>query len=327
MEARYYRKKQGFFECFLCRHNCRIPPGGVGICGVRRGENGVLKSLVYGKPCSIAADPIEKKPLFHFKPGSLSLSYATFGCNFKCSFCQNWQISQSIGEAGHMEPREIVDLALKHGCTGIAHTYTEPTVFFEYAFDIAKAAHSKGLYNVFVTNGYTCDKPLEDIAPYLDAANIDLKSFSPEFYKKVCGAELAGVLKGIKKYAELGIHIEITNLIIPGHNDDADEIRRLCKWLVENIGENTPLHFSRYYPCYKLDAPPTPVEKLQEARETAKREGLRFVYIGNVSGDDENTICLGCGKVLVRRQGYKIVENRVLHNRCPDCGVDSHIVS
>jgi pyruvate formate lyase activating enzyme len=327
VEARYYRKTSGFADCFLCRHRCRIKPGKTGICGVRKNEENTLKSMVYGRPCSIAVDPIEKKPLFHFKPSSLSLSYATFGCNFRCSFCQNWQISQEFGEPDYVEPEQIVELALGNGCDGIAHTYTEPTIFFEYAFDIAKMAHSKGLYNVFVTNGYTSDQPLEDIKPYLDAANIDLNGFDREFYRKFCGAELDKVLECIKKYVELGIRIEITNLVIPGHNDGPGDIRKLCKWLVENTGVNTPLHFSRYHPSYKLNAPPTPISKLREASEIAKEEGLRFIYIGNVLGEGENTSCYNCGGVLIKRTGYKVVENSVSKGRCLNCGAESYIVS
>ncbi|MHA2428244.1 MAG: AmmeMemoRadiSam system radical SAM enzyme, partial [Candidatus Hermodarchaeia archaeon] len=261
------------------------------------------------------------------KPGSLTFSYATFGCNFKCSFCQNWQISQTYHEVEYVEPERIVELAIQNGCEGIAHTYTEPTVFFEYAFDIAKLAHKKGLFNIFVTNGYIEDEPLKDIRPYLDAANIDLKGFNSDFYKKLCGAELEKVLQGIKKYAELGIKLEITNLIIPGKNDDPAEIRELCKWIVDSLGDKTSLHLSRYRPSHNLNIDPTPIDTLKKAGSIAKEEGIKFVYIGNVFGEGEDTHCYKCGSILIKREGYNVSGNRISKGRCPDCGAESCVVS
>lgn len=328
MEARYYKKKEKTTHCFLCRHNCKIPQGKKGICKVRENKNGKLLTLIYNKPVSVAIDPIEKKPLFHFHPGSMSLSYSTTGCNFKCDFCQNWQISQNLVEnVEEFTPEQMVNLAKKEKTGIIAHTYTEPTVFFEYAFDIAKLSNSKGMKNVFVTNGYTEDQPLKDISPYLDAANIDLKSFNESFYKRLCGAKLEEVLKTIKLYKKLGIWVEITNLIIPGHNDDMGEIKQMCEWIKTNCGSETPLHFSRYFPCYKMNAPPTPEEILLKAHKIASDVGMRYIYIGNIPNHMEDTLCWRCGESVIRRFGFHVLENQLKKKRCPKCGAKIDIVS
>jgi pyruvate formate lyase activating enzyme len=327
VEARYYKKlKNKTVGCFLCRHNCTIKPKAKGICKVRVNENGKLVTVVYGRPCSIAVDPIEKKPLYHFMPGELSLSYATTGCNFSCMNCQNWQISQNVMvDYREVKPEEMVSIAVENKAPIIAHTYTEPTVFFEYAFDIAKLSSKKGIKNVFVTNGYIEHQPLKDIAPYLDAANIDLKAFNEKFYKKVCGAQLGKVLKTIKLYKKLKIWIEVTNLVIPGYNDDADEIESMCEWIKENCGAETPLHFSSYFPNYRMKAPRTPVELLEKAYIIAKESGLKYVYLGNVRSDKSNTCCWKCGELIIERTGFH-AGIKVKGKRCPRCGSELHIV-
>jgi pyruvate formate lyase activating enzyme len=327
VEARYYAKlKNKAIKCFLCRHNCTIKPGAKGICKVRVNEEGKLITVVYGRPCSIAVDPIEKKPLYHFMPGEPSLSYATTGCNFRCMNCQNWQISQNVMvDYREVNPEEMVSIAIENKAPIIAHTYTEPTVFFEYAFDIAKLSNKKGIKNIFVTNSYTEEKPLKDIAPYLDAANIDLKAFNEKFYKKICGALLEKVLKTIKLYKKLKIWIELTNLIIPGHNDNADEIKAMCEWIRKNCGAETPLHFSSYFPHYKMKAPRTPIELLEKAYKIAKDSGLYYVYLGNVRSEKVNTCCWKCGELIIGRAGFH-TDIRVRENKCPKCGSELHIV-
>ncbi len=307
-------------QCMLCARYCKIIEGKKGNCGVRQNIDGVLKSLVYGKIISKAVDPIEKKPMYHFYPGTKVLSIATVGCNFHCSFCQNWEISQEariIGET--TTPKEIVELAVKNNCQGIAYTYTEPTIFYEFAYDTAKLAKKQGLYNVFVTNGYIAKEPLDKISPYLDAANVDLKSMNDTFYQTVCGVpSVKPVLDTIKRMSELGIHTEITNLLIPGLNDSAEDISKLITW-VKNISNNIPLHFSAYYPTYKLTAPPTPTQTLINAFRMAKKAGLNHVYLGNIQEEEySNTHCPTCKKVVIRRKGYN-VENYLSNNRCAHC--------
>ncbi|RLG17720.1 AmmeMemoRadiSam system radical SAM enzyme [Nanoarchaeota archaeon] len=329
MEALFYRKLNGKVKCTLCPRGCVIAEGKRGFCRVRENREGKLFSLVYGRPVSIAIDPIEKKPLFHFYPGTDFLSYSTVGCNFACKFCQNWEISQASPEdfnVPYVSPERMVELA--RGTRGIAHTYTEPTVFYEYAYDISKLAHEVGLVNVFVTNGFTNPRPLRKISKFLDGANIDLKAFDEDFYLKVVSAPLKPVLKSIKLYKKLGIWVELTNLIIPGLNDDPDMIREMVKWIKKNVGSETPLHFSRFYPHYKMgDKPITPVETLERAREIAKEEGLKYVYLGNVPHEGENTYCWKCGELLVERRGFYVLRNVLTHEkRCPKCGAKQYFV-
>ena len=287
MECRYYqRMDDGRVECQLCPHHCKISDGKTGICRNRRNYDGVLVSEVYGKPCSLAIDPIEKKPLYHFHPGTTCLSMACTGCNFRCLNCQNHEISQVTPDAVDyykLTPEDVVSLCLRHHCPGIAYTYTEPLTYLEYVIDTARLAHEKGLWNILVTAGYVCKEPLADLLPFLDAANIDLKSFSDEIYQKVSGGHLSTVLDTILAMRDAGIWIELTNLVIPTVNDDMEMIRHMCRWMVENDLAEVPLHFSRFFPRYKMqDIPPTPVSTLRIAEQIAREEGIQHVYLGNV---------------------------------------------
>ncbi len=322
-EARFYDKIDGKVKCRLCRHECVIAPGKRGICGVRENIDGKLYSLVYGKAVSYHVDPIEKKPLYHFLPRSQSFSFATVGCNFSCLHCQNWEISQKKNSEPpgiELPPEEIVRLAEEYRCESISYTYTEPTIFYEYAYDTAKLASEKGIKNVFVTNGYTGEEALREISKYLDAANIDLKGFTEEFYRKICGARLEPVLENIRLYYELGVWIEVTTLIIPGYNDDEEQLRGIARFLAE-INPDIPWHVTRFHPDYQLTtASATPVDTLRKAREIGREEGLRYVYIGNVPGEGENTYCPACGALLIRRYGYNVEVVNLKKDRCGKCG-------
>jgi pyruvate formate lyase activating enzyme len=312
--------------CGLCSHRCLIPDGKRGICSVRENRDGILYSLVYDKVIAQNVDPIEKKPLFHFLPGSTSYSIATPGCNFRCLHCQNADISQLPRDRGgavmgqEFPPPSIVEHARSYRCASISYTYTEPTIYFELAYDTAQAAVREGLRNVFVSNGYITPEALQTIAPVLHAANIDLKGFSEEFYRKVCGAKLQPVLDAIRLYKKLGIWLEITTLIIPGHNDSEAELRQIAEF-IRSVGEEIPWHVSRFHPTYKLlDQPITPVATLHKARQIGLDAGLRYVYQGNVPGDGEDTACWSCKKTLVKRVGFGIRENKVKHGTCGYCG-------
>ena len=287
MECRYYQRlDNGWVECLLCPHHCKIANGKTGICRSRRNKDGVLVSEVYGKPCSLAIDPIEKKPLHHFHPGTKCLSIACTGCNFRCLNCQNHEISQvSPADVGHydLSPSQIVELCLEHHCPGIAYTYTEPLTYLEYIVDTAQLARENSLWNILVTAGYVCQEPLADLLPYLDAANIDLKSFSDEIYQKISGGHMQPVLDTILAMQKAGVWIELTNLIIPGINDDMTMIRQMCRWIADNGLANNPLHFTRFFPRHKIqDIPPTPIHTLKEAKRIAQEEGIKYVYLGNV---------------------------------------------
>jgi pyruvate formate lyase activating enzyme len=287
MECRYYKRlEDGRVECTLCPHRCRIAEGRTGVCRSRRNLGGVLFSEVYGKPCSLAIDPIEKKPLYHFHPGTTCLSLACTGCNFRCLNCQNHDISQvSPADVSHYElsPEDVVTLCQKHHCPGIAYTYTEPLTYLEYIIDSSRMAHEAGLWNILVTAGYVCQEPLRDLLPFLDAANIDLKSFSDDIYNKVSGGHLQPVLDTILAMKQAGVWVEITNLVIPGVNDDRQMIRQMCRWLADNGLAEAPLHFSRFFPRYRMqDVPPTPIATLKAAKCIAEEEGIRYVYLGNV---------------------------------------------
>jgi pyruvate formate lyase activating enzyme len=319
-------------KCNLCNHRCEIKDGRRGICGVRENREGTLETLVYGRIIARHIDPIEKKPLYHLMPGSLSYSVATVGCNFRCLFCQNADIAQMPSDSKGMiagdpfSPQDVVAAAIKGDCKSIAYTYTEPTVYFEFAFDTAKLAHEKGIQNVFVTNGYMTDEALHMINPYLDAANVDLKAFTEDFYKTYCGAKLEHVKESLKLMKSLGIFIEVTTLLIPGLNDDKDELEKLAKFLADSLGTETPWHISRFHPTYKLtDRPPTPVETLVTAREIGIKAGLKYVYTGNVPGENGgNTFCYNCGKILIERWGFYIKRNGIEESRCPYCDVEIH---
>lgn len=326
-EAMFYRREaDGRVRCELCRCNCLIADGQRGSCAVRENRGGTLYSLVYGRLCAANIDPIEKKPFFHVLPGSRAYSIATVGCNFHCRHCQNYTISQPPRDqpirGAVISPATVVSEALASGCRSIAYTYTEPTIFFEYALDTARLAKDAGLCNLFVTNGYISPAPLAQIAPYLDAANIDLKGFSETFYQKVVKARLSQVLETILDYHRHGIWLEITTLLIPGLNDGEAELKGLADFIVSNLGADTPWHVTRFYPTYQLtDRPPTPLATLQRAREIGLAAGLRHVYEGNVPGaGGENTLCPGCAATVILREGYTIVENRLREGACPDCG-------
>ena len=287
MECRYYQRlSDGRVECQLCPHHCHISNGKTGICRSRRNKDGVLVSEVYAKPCSLAIDPIEKKPLYHFHPGTKCLSIACTGCNFRCLNCQNHDISQvSPADVGHydLSPQQVVDLCLEHHCPGIAYTYTEPLTYLEYILDTARLARKNGLWNILVTAGYVSQDPLNDLLPYLDAANIDLKSFSDDIYQKVSGGHLQPVLDTILAMQKAGVWIELTNLIIPDVNDDMTMIRQMCRWITDNGLANNPLHFSRFFPRFKMqDIPPTPIHTLKEAKAIAIEEGIKHVYLEKI---------------------------------------------
>jgi pyruvate formate lyase activating enzyme len=326
-EAMFYERESGEqVRCGLCRFRCLIRDGARGICAVRENRGGTLYSLVYGKLCAEHVDPIEKKPLFHVMPGSRSYSIATAGCNFHCRHCQNYTISQVDRNApiqgAEKTPQEIVQRAMDNECLSISYTYTEPTIFYEFAYDTARLAREAGLKNVFVTNGYISREALETIAPFLDAANIDLKGFSEGFYRNVVHARLTEVLDSIIEYRKQGIWLELTTLIIPGLNDSEAELQGLASFIVANLGIDTPWHVSQFYPTYKLiDRPRTPVATLRRARDIGRAAGLRYVYEGNVPGEGgENTFCPSCSSVLIKRYGYVIETDRINNGACPDCG-------
>ncbi len=296
---------------------------------MRENREGELFSLVYGQTVAENIDPIEKKPLYHFCPGSNSLSLATVGCNFRCLHCQNYEISQWPHERSGIpgtqtSPHDVVRRAVESGSASISYTYTEPTIFYEYAYDTAVLAKAAGIRNVFVTNGYTTTAALEAIAPYLDAANVDLKGFSNKAYKDVTGASLAGVLECLGDYRRLGIWLEVTTLVIPGHNDSEDELKQIARFIADELGRDVPWHISAFYPTYKmLDRPATPVTTLYLARDLGRRAGLKYVYLGNVNDPGvSDTICPACGKTVIRRQGLRFVDTDLTGNRCNFCGYE-----
>ena len=335
VRADLWREWQGgpSVHCFLCAHHCRIAPGESGLCGVRENKDGILYTIVYGHPVSTAVDPIEKKPLFHFLPGTRTYSLATVGCNFTCAFCQNAEISQMPRDQGRvagrgLSPRQAVDEALAAGCASISYTYTEPTVYYEYARDCARLASVAGLKNVFVTNGYLTAEALEDIGDDLHAANVDLKSFSDEFYRRLVGARLKPVLDTIKRMHAAGVWLEVTTLLIPERNDAEDELAALAGFLA-SVSPDIPWHVSRFYPCYRLlEAPPTPVASLERALRLGREAGLRYVYAGNVPGHtSESTVCPECGEVVLERQGFRLVRNGTINGKCPACGAKVPVVA
>ena len=321
----YHKLKNDSVRCDLCNHRCVIKSSSRGKCCVRENINGTLYSLVYEKAISENVDPVEKKPLFHFLPGTQSLSIATVGCNFKCFFCQNYEISQMPCDYKRIEgrdisPEQLVKDALRYNCRSISYTYTEPAIYFEYAYDTAELAHEKGIKNVFVTNGFMSRECIEKARPYLDAANVDLKSFSDEFYRDKVGGRLKPVLDNIKFMKEIGIWIEVTTLIIPGLNDSNEELEKIAEFLADT-GCDIPWHISAYYPQYKSRIPPTGAEVIYNAVDIGKKAGLRYIYSGNIPGDKhENTYCYNCGSLLIKRVGFTVFDLKVKKNLCPNCG-------
>lgn len=311
-------------QCALCPNNCFIPHLGKGACRVRINIDGKLYSLVYGKPCAVHIDPIEKKPMFHFLPGSQAFSIATAGCCLSCKYCQNWQISQASPEdIPHYDlpPREVVDRAISNGCASIAYTYTDPIIFYEYMLDTAKIAREKGVKNVLVTCGYMNPGPLYEMTPFIDGANIDLKGFSENFYREVTGGSMKPVLESIKYMYQHGVIVELTNLVVPTLNDDLQEIKKMCEWIVSEVSPDVPLHFSRFQPNYKLQhLQATPYETLQQAHDVARESGMKYVYIGNVyQTEGQTTYCPQCRTALIQRAGYRIVDNKLSGQTCPEC--------
>lgn len=313
-------------RCNTCAHGCVIKVGNKGICGVRENQDGKLISLVHSKAIAMHVDPVEKKPLFHFQPGSGTLSVATAGCNMVCPFCQNASISQSPVETGkiygeHFPPEAVVDSAIKGGCASISYTYTEPAVYWDYAFDTARLAKARGLKNLFVTNGFWSDKSLISMMPYMDAANVDLKAFDNQTYKKMLGANLDAVLNCLRVLAESDVWLEVTTLLVPGLNDSEEEIRKIAEFLCD-LNPDIPWHVSRFHPTYKMqDRPPTPVTSILNALETGRDVGLKYIYAGNVPGENsESTFCSGCGNRIIERWGFAVRQNRLNEGCCPDCG-------
>jgi len=323
-EALYYKKlDRNITKCELCPRFCIIKPGERGLCGVRQNIKGKLFSLVYNRPCAMHTDPIEKKPLYHFMPGAKAFSIATIGCNFFCGFCQNWQISRA--DANNIEkhyaevrPEKVVELCKENNCGIISYTYTEPTIFYEYMLDIARLATEQNIKNTIVSNGYINEKPLRELCKVLDGANIDLKAFTNEFYKEVCKGTLEPVLRSLRILKEEGVWLELTNLVVPGLNDDFDKIEEMCKWIAKELGRDVPLHFSRFHPDYVMtEGEPTPLESLEKAKGIAEKY-LDYVYLGNIGGES-NTLCPRCGAVVIRRGVFGLVDNKLVQGKCPEC--------
>jgi pyruvate formate lyase activating enzyme len=333
----YKKMKNNQVQCLACNHYCKITNSKRGICGVRENRDGKLFSLVYGKIVAKNVDPIEKKPLFHFLPGSQSLSMATIGCNFRCLYCQNADIAQASKEGYFFEKREIpgenltpediVNEAVVLNLPSISYTYTEPTVFIEFALDTMKLAHKKGLKNNWVTNGYTSKEGLKLVLPYLDAANVDLKGFTEKFYNKVCGAKLKPVLETLKTMKKAGVWVEVTTLIVPDKNDTKEHFLGIADFIAKELGKETPWHISRFFPAYKLQSlPPTPLSALEQAYDIGKKAGLWYVYLGNVPAEEkEDTFCPKCGAKMINRAGYQILRYDK-NGRCAECGEDLNLI-
>ncbi len=307
-------------RCTLCPHRCVLKPGQKGLCRVRVNEKGILVTLNYGEVSAVSMDPIEKKPLFHFNPGDKILSVSTVGCNLRCPFCQNWEIAHENVQTRRVTPDQLVRIALERGSRGIAYTYNEPIIWFEFVLDTSRIASKEGLYNVVVTNGYIEEEPLKLLLQSIHAMNIDLKGWNDEFYLKEIGGKKEVVMNTIETAYKSGIHVEVTTLIIPGKNDDIEELEEEFKWL-SSIDKNIPLHLSRYFPSYKYTIPPTPVEKLKEIYKVAKKY-LNFVYIGNLWEEEyETTVCPKCGNVVIRRRGYEVdTSGMTEEGECAKCG-------
>lgn len=331
IEARFYSVEGGKVRCGLCPHSCLIPEGKRGICGVREHRKGKLYPLTYGLVSSIHPDPIEKKPLFHFLPGSTSISFGSVGCNLSCKHCQNYEISTAApGRVGmtRIEPGDVVEYARSSGSKSVSWTYNEPIIWHEFTTAASKAAHDAGLKTVYVTNGFIQEAPLRELGGLIDAMNIDVKAFRETFYKRVCGGRLAPVLKACEVAHGLGIHIELTYLIIPGHNDSESELREFSTWVSDSLAKDVPVHFSAFHPDYKLtSAPRTPTGTLIKAYELAKAAGLDFVYLGNVPvGDKDDTFCPRCGSSVIRREGFFVTHADLKDGKCGKCGAGLNVV-
>ncbi len=314
-------------HCTLCPRECIVPDGARGVCEVRENRGGLYRTLVYGRACSAHVDPIEKKPLFHFLPGTRAFSIATAGCNVECRFCQNWQISQARPEelrTRYLPPEEVVAAAAGSDCNTIAYTYSEPTIFYEYMLDTARAGREAGLHSVSITNGFIQAEPMKRLCRHLSAVKIDLKAFTEEFYREYVGGRLKPVLKTIELLKELGMHEELVILLIPGLNDSDEEIREMSRWVVRNLGPDVPMHFSRFHPDYKMrNLPRTPPRTVVRARETAVAEGVRYAYVGNLPGHRyENTFCHSCGERLIERYAFHVGEVAVRDGKCAHCGAE-----
>jgi pyruvate formate lyase activating enzyme len=324
-KALYYTPAGAQVRCDLCPRRCAIADGERGECGVRENRAGVLYSMVYGRAVAVHTDPIEKKPFYHFLPGSQAFSLATAGCNLHCLYCQNWEISQRRPEeveSVDLPPDQVVASARQYACPVVAFTYTEPTVYYEYTLDAARLAHEQHLRSVVVSAGYINPEPLRELCQTVDAIKIDFKGFSEGFYQRICSATMRPVLETMKAIHSAGVHLEIVTLVVPTLNDSVEDLRGLCRWIVDEVGPDVPAHFSRFYPLYKLtDLPMTPVETLEQARDIALEEGIHYAYIGNVPGHaGDNTYCHHCGKTIILRQGYTIVENHIVDGKCEFCG-------
>jgi len=326
-EARFYEQlADGLVRCTICPRRCVIKPGERGFCGTRENRDGRLYTLIYGELSASAVDPIEKKPLFHFEPGSLTFSISTVGCSFKCPWCQNYHISQARPEEYRTvstSPEDVIRLAKRYECPSISITYNEPIIWLEFVEDVGKLAKAEGLEVVLVTNGYISLEALDAVAGLIDAANVDIKAFDPGFYRRYCKGDLESVLQATVAMLEKGIHVETTLLIIPGLNDKEEELRAFCKWHYENLGPDTPLHISRFFPAYKmLYKEATPISTLQKAYDIAKEAGLSYVYVGNLPGNPgEHTYCPGCGRPVIKRHGFEIADWALDDEmRCEECG-------
>jgi pyruvate formate lyase activating enzyme len=320
----------GKVACSLCGHGCIIPAGGHGLCRVRQNRGGKLYALTYGRYSGVSPDPIEKKPLYHFMPGTRTLSFGSVGCNLKCQFCQNYEISNewTLAQTREISPEAVPSMVARQGCKSVSWTYNEPTMWYEFTLDASRQLRAAGIPTVYVTNGFMSEGALRELAPSLDAMNVDVKAFTEEFYKELTNGRLDKVMETCSVAKSLGIWLELTNLVIPTKNDDEGDLRRMARWIMDKLGPDVPLHFSRYHPDYKmLDLRHTPVETLQRAREIAREEGLRYVYIGNVqSMDGENTHCHSCGALLIARMGYHVADKIPGGVACPKCGTKAAIV-
>lgn len=332
-EAILYDKIGKALNCKICERRCIISQGKAGFCQMRENDEGKLYSLNYAAASSVAVDPIEKKPLFHFYPGTTVFSLGSVGCNFRCKYCQNWGISQAELEhisTRDMLPEEAIRLTKEYGCKSIAWTYNEPTMWFEYTLDSAKLAKKEDIKTVYVTNGYMSEESFQEINPYLDAANIDLKGMSNKFYEDLCEARLKPVLDNIIRMHDAHIHIEVTNLLIPGYNDSKEDIKALISFMVEEVGVEVPLHFTRFFPQYQMqNIPPTNIESLQRAHDLAKESGMQYVYIGNApTADGETTFCPECGEPIIKRDGFSVVSDELKKTRkCPKCKAPLNIIT